>query len=120
MRGAPVAPAPASARAAGAKRPRRSPPPDAPDDADPALRAPPDLPDEILSSIVTSVARAPDGGMPSVLAVGGTCRSWSRAARAPELWRDMARKRFGFSHDIGHGFGLLPGCLLYTSDAADE
>ena len=30
-------------------------------------------------------------------------------ARAPELWRDMARKRFGFSHDIGHGFGLLPG-----------
>ena len=27
----------------------------------------------------------------------------------PDLWRDIARKRFGFSHDLGHGFGLLPG-----------
>ena len=47
--------------------------------------------------------------MPSILAAGAVCRSWQRAARSPDLWRDIARKRFGFSHDLGHGFGLLPG-----------
>ena len=70
---------------------------------------PPELSDDIMAKILTLVARAADGGVPSILAAGAVCRSWQRAARSPDLWRDIARKRFGFSHDLGHGFGLLPG-----------
>ena len=52
-----------------------------------ALRHPParapELSDDIMAKILTLVARAADGGVPSILAAGAVCRSWQRAARSP-------------------------------------
>ena len=76
------------------KRPR-SPPIDAP------KPTAPELPEDMLCMIFTAVARAEDGGIPSVLAARSTCRSWRKAASRPELWQDIARKRWGYSEEGG-------------------
>lgn len=59
----------------------------------------PDLPQDVLSLIFTRVALDADGGMPSVLACASTCRQWRKAASRHELWRDIARKRWGYCEE---------------------
>ena len=88
------------------KRPR-SPPIDAP------KPTAPELPEDMLCMIFTAVARAEDGGIPSVLAARSTCRSWRKAASRPELWQDIARKRWGYSEEGGRMTeGVMTKCDL--------